>query len=199
MLKLAKIAVTGGLSCGKSTVCQIFQQLGAKWVSADEIVHQLLTPESQPGQKVIEWLGPSILHEGKIDRGAIATLVFSDPTKVKTLESLLHPYVGMAIRQAYDEASKNPLCPLFVAEIPLLFETSMEGEFDSTLTVVADPHLAEERFKGPSNDFAKRNALQMPLEEKMEKSQFIIYNNGSLDELKSQVKQLYNQLKKHES
>lgn len=199
MLNLPKIAVTGGLSCGKTTVCHLFQQLGAYTVSADEMVHQLLTPDSEPGQKVIEWLGPTVLCAGKIDRKRVAALIFSDPQKVKKIESLLHPLVRTTIQQAYDHAKNRSLYSLFVAEIPLLFEAAMEKDFDAVVTVVADPTLAQKRYKGSPEDFNQRNAFQLPLKEKMEKSQFILFNNGSQEELKSEVLKIYNQLKSHES
>lgn len=200
MLNLNKVAVTGGLSCGKSTVCRLFQQLGATVVSADEIVHRLLTPESSTGKSVIALLGSDIVVDGKIDRQKIAELVFNDPlrnenNKLKRLESLLHPEVRKEIDRAYEEAKTRNSTPLFIAEIPLLFETSREHEFDAVIVVVADPGVAEKRFKGTLEAYNIRNAHQMSLEEKIKKSPFILHNNGSLEELKLDVQNLYNQLK----
>lgn len=199
MLTLKKIAVTGGLSCGKSIVCRLFQQLGACVVSADEIVHQLLTPDSESGKRVIEWLGPTIVRKGQIDRNQIAEIVFSDPAKVKKLESWLHPGVRAIIKQAYEDANKTSTFSFFVAEIPLLFEAAMEKDFDWVITVSSSPEMALERFKGSPEEFNRRSALQMPLDEKMKKSDYILFNNGSKDELALQVQQLYNHLKSHES
>lgn len=196
--KLCKIAVTGGLSCGKSTVCQFFQKLGAYVVSADEIVHQLLTPECELGQKVIAWLGPAILHEGKIARKEVAKLVFADKAKLKRLQALLYPTVGAMIQKAYEDAKNNPVYPLFIAEVPLLFEANMARDFDVIITVAADPSVAQKRFKGPAADFTERDTLQMPLKEKMEKSTFTLFNNSSLHELQMDVLKLFNQLKSHE-
>jgi dephospho-CoA kinase len=202
MLKLKKVAVTGGLSCGKTTVLHLFQKLGAFGVSADDIVHQLLASDSKTTQKVIEWLGADIVTHGKIgekiDRKKIAEKVFSDPAKIKQLESLLHPEVGAALKRTYEEICHNPLYALFVAEIPLLFEAGMEKDFDVVLTVACKPELAKGRFSGTPDDFQQRNQLQMPLDEKIQKSTFVIYNNGSLEELQTQISTLFNELKSYE-
>lgn len=198
MLKLSKIAITGGLSCGKSTVSSLFKQLGAYTVSADEIVHHLLTPHSETGLKVIEWLGQDIVNHGEIDRSKIAERVFKDPKKLMKLESLLHPLVREEINKSYENAKKNS-SSLFVAEIPLLFEAGMEQDFDVIITVQAEPEIASQRFNGSPEAFQERSARQMSLEEKVRKSHFTLVNNGSLDELKSQVQNLFNQLKSHES
>ena len=81
MLRLRKVAVTGGLSCGKSSVCRIFKELGAYVVSADEIVHRLLSTKTNLGQQVISLLGKEIITNGKINRSTIAKKVFNDPNK----------------------------------------------------------------------------------------------------------------------
>lgn len=169
MLRLAKLGITGGLSCGKSTVCHLFRELGAYVISADEVVHQFLTPDSEAGKKIIEWYGPEIVKDGKIDREKIAEIVFQDQAKLKQLEALLHPLVGEEIERAYNDANKKAIYPLFVAEVPLLFESAMEKEFDWVLTVAADITLAKERFKGTPEEFQRRNSHQMSLQKKNEK------------------------------
>lgn len=195
MLNLYKVAVTGGLSCGKSTVCQLFQQLGATVISADEIVYRLLSPECSIGQSVIALLGQEIVDKKAINRQKVAEIVFQDPEKLKRLEAILHPEVNKQIAQAYDEANLRKASSLFVAEIPLLFEASMEHDFDAVITVATDLTLAQKRFKGPQDAFNIRNAQQMSLDEKIKKSSFTLYNNGSLEELKLNVQTLFNQLK----
>lgn len=199
MLKLNKVAITGGLSCGKSTVCSLFKQLGAITVSADEIVHHLLTPNSETGLKIVDWLGQDVLKNGEIDRSKIAERVFQDPKKLKKLESLLHPLVREEINKSYENAKRQSPLSLFVAEIPLLFEAGMQKDFDVIITVTAESKIAESRFKGTANEFHSRSSQQMNLEDKVNQSHYTLVNNGSLDELKSQVQNLFNQLKSHES
>src|SRR5580700_5876146 len=93
MLKTKKIAVTGGLAAGKTTVCQIFKELGAYVVSADEIVHQLLSPGTTVGQQVIKLLGSDIISGQELDRKKIAAKVFFQRDLLHLLEEIIHPAV----------------------------------------------------------------------------------------------------------
>ena len=93
MLKLKKIAITGGLSAGKTTVCQLFKECGAYVMSADEIVHRLLSPHTRIGQQVIALLGSDILSGAEIDRKKVSEKVFPYPDKLRALERIIHPAV----------------------------------------------------------------------------------------------------------
>lgn len=198
MLNLKKVAVTGGLSCGKSTVCRFLSELGAKVVYSDEIVHGLLVSESPVGQKVIELLGPGILAQGKIDRSKIASKVFAHPKLLRSLEQLVHPIVYDAINKEYEKASQDENIPLFVAEVPLLFETGGETLFDSTIAVVSNKETSWNRFLKSTGyereDFDKRMANQMSPTEKANKAQYVIHNNGSIEQLYEEVKKIYNNI-----
>ena len=88
-ITLRKIAVTGGIASGKSTVCHLFEKLGAYTVSADAIVHQLLDPTQSLGKKVIVLLGPDVVIEGQLSRERIAQKVFCNPCLLKKLEKLI--------------------------------------------------------------------------------------------------------------
>ena len=194
---MKKIAITGGLSSGKSTVCHMLENLGAYSVSADAIVHELLSPKSLVGQQVIQLLGTEIVDHQTINRKKIADIVFSNPDKLRDLEKILHPAVFSAIDEQYALA-KNKSYPLFVAEIPLLFETESHSHFDVTVAVVADEAVAKKRFqeKGMSDvlEYEKRSQQQLPPEEKVARATQAIYNNGSIDNLKLQVDALYSAL-----
>ena len=121
MLKLKKIAVTGGISSGKSTFCQYLKELGAETINADTVVHRLLSPNTILGLQVIDLLGPDIVKDDRIDRSIVASKVFSDYKLLDQLEGLLHPAVFRETERLYQEAVQQAF-PLFVAEIPLLFE-----------------------------------------------------------------------------
>lgn len=200
MLALKKLAVTGGLSSGKSSVCVFLQELGAFTVSADEIVHQLLSPKTKIGKEVIRLFGDEILKDGDISRFNIAQIVFADKEKLLALERLLHPAVIEEIERRYREIQTRGKYSLFAAEIPLLYESESEHLFDYVVAVLTDPLVAQKRFessyKEPSNsDFEKRMSRQWDPKEKAAKADFVITNNGSLDELKKHVKNLYDQVK----
>ena len=198
MLKLKKIAVTGGLAAGKTTVCQLFKELGAYVVSADEIVHQLLSPDTAVGQQVVSLLGSDIVSGQKLDRKKIAAKVFTKPDLLRKLEELIHPAVFDEIERRYQQVNKEKKYPLFLAEIPLLFESERESQFDVVISVYAEQEICLQRFKHetrkPADEFEKRMMRQLNPKQKAAKAQYTIENNGNFEQLKTKVKTLYTQL-----
>lgn len=200
MLGLKKIAITGGTACGKSQVCRFLQQEGAFVVDADQIVHQLLTSDTVLSQQIVELLGKSVLVNGKIDRAQVAARVFSNPKLLNSLEALLHPRVYEKLDKQFEEVQMTAHPPLlFVAEIPLLFETKGEKRFDAVVAVVSHIKTCQERYrnlKGKKNsmDFEKRVARQMAIEEKIRRADFVIENEGTLEHLRQETKKLFYRL-----
>jgi dephospho-CoA kinase len=193
VLVLKKIAVTGGLSSGKSTACRMLSELGAHVVSADEIVHRLLSPTTPIGQEVIQLFGKRIVSGETIDRNAIAHEVFTHPEKLAALEKLLHPVVLVEIKREFKQANAKNSAPLFVAEIPLLYESESEKEFDIVISLVSDKALAQERFHN-HEEFEKRMSRQLDPSQKAARADYILHNNGTLADLNNQISKLYQQL-----
>lgn len=201
MLKLKKVAVTGGMSSGKSLVCEYLSEFGAYVIDSDEIVHQLLNPDTEIGQEVVNLLGSRVLEEGKINRSRVAKIVFLNPRLLKSLENLLHPPVYEEINRRYQALAKQKSPPqLFVAEIPLLFETKGEDFFDVTIAVTANIEECWERYRLKTGyereDFNRRTASQFPQLEKAERADYVLHNEGSLESLKEQTKKVYDSLVK---
>lgn len=199
MLILTKIAITGGIASGKSTVCQLFQKLGANVVSADAIAHELLNPQTNLGRQVIQTLGTDILQNGKIDRTLVARKVFKDPKLLRALEQLLHPEVLTEIRKRYETACKTKNGTLFVVEIPLLFEVGAERFFDYVIAVTADEAIAKKRFEAAGfepEEYERRMNRQIPQSIKSGNAHYTINNNGTLNDLEAQVKKVYANLTK---
>lgn len=194
MLILKKVAVTGGLSCGKSSVCRLFKDLGAHVCSADEIVHQLLSPETHLGQEVIKLIGIDIVVDNRIDRNAIAKKVFDQPKLLKSLEKLLHPAVYNAIENQFQKLKSEGKKGLFVIEIPLLFESESPTPYDATIAVVAPEALCIERFGKGEEGYRKRMSQQLNPQEKARRANFVIHNDGTLESLRSVVEHIYHQL-----
>lgn len=199
MLALKKVAITGGISCGKSTVCRILRQHGACVVSADRIVHQLLSSNLSVKTKVIRLLGPEIKTGSRIDRKKVARLVFAHPKKLKALEKILHPFVKKKIKEIYNQVKNVPSYIFFVAEIPLLYEIKMENFFDFVIAVIADTRVTTARFikkhKSTKKEFLKRMKQQASLTQKMKKADYVLMNNGSCLALKKHVDRILAQLK----
>ena len=198
MLSCIKVAVTGGLSSGKSSVCRLFMNLGAYVVSADDIVHQLLSIHTKIGQQVIRLIGQDVVVDHQINRKIIANKVFNHPELLNSLEALLHPEVRKQIENKYKEIKYKQSVPLFVAEIPLLFENNDPYDFDFTVAVVADEITCQSRFISytgySKEEFEKRSNRQLTMEEKAQKADFVIFNNGSFNDLKDAVEQIYEKL-----
>jgi dephospho-CoA kinase len=198
MLKIKKVAVTGGLAAGKTTICQIFKELGAYVVSADEIVHQLLSPGTATAQQVINLLGSDIISGNELDRRKIAAKVFSQSGFLTALEKIIHPAVFDEIERRYQQVSQEKKHPLFIAEIPLLYEAGGEERFDSVISVLAALDVCRNRFveqtRNPAQEFEKRMNRQIPPEHKAARAQYTIENNGTLEQLRHIVKNLYSQL-----
>ncbi|KAF3362823.1 Dephospho-CoA kinase [Chlamydiales bacterium STE3] len=197
MLNLLKVAVTGGLSSGKSTVCQIFRGLGAHVVSADEIVHQLLSPDTCFGQEVIKLLGVEIVIDKMIDRKSIANKVFKNPQLLHQIEKILHPAVFTEMKKGYQSA-KASSSPLFVAEVPLLIEAHQDSWFDVVIAVLANEETSRKRFVESTGfseeEYRLRMSRQLTPSQKAEKAHYIIFNDGDFTTLENQVHHLYHNL-----
>ncbi len=184
MLKLRKIAITGGIASGKSTICRLLQKHQAYIVDTDTIVHQLLASDASVKEKITQLFGQEIETKGKIDREKLADKVFSDKQKLLQLESIIHPHVFQTIEKIYQKISPQGQYKYFVVEIPLLFETKKQKEFDFVICVNATDENIAKRKQMPVTQRAQR---MLPLQEKIKLSDYVIENNGSIQELESQI------------
>lgn len=121
--------------------------------------------------------------------------MFSNPTKLKSLESILHPAVRLEIQKQFETVKNNPSYRFFVAEVPLLDEANMHDNFDTVIAVVADPKIARQRASSPE-EFDKRLRFQLPRAIKQAAADYVIVNDGNLSALKAEVNQLIDQLSK---
>jgi len=193
MLKLKKIAITGGIASGKTSVCQYFQELGAYVVNADSIVHELLKPNTDLGQKIIGLLGPDIVENGQFNRKAIAEKVFKDLNQLQKFEEVIHPALFMKIEELYKKTLRQEKYKSFVVEISLLFELGEEKNYDAVITVISSTTLARERFEKSGfskTEYNLRMKRQLNPEIKAKQAQYIIQNNGSLEDLQKKVFEL---------
>lgn len=198
MLKLRKVAVTGGIASGKTTVCRFFEELGAYVISADKIVHQLLSPTTDIGKQVIELLKIDVVDGGELNREVIAQKVFCDPSLLEQLEQRIHPEVQKVIKAQYQIISQKNY-PLFVVEIPLLFESGQDKDYDVVIVVTAPANKCRERFKRstryPEEEFDRRSKRLFPIDQKQQQADFVIHNDDSLEMLREQVTTIFKTLK----
>lgn len=173
--------LTGAIAAGKSEALAALARLGAATLSADAVVHELLgSPEVR--DLLVERWGPEVAPDGEVDRARVGEIVFSDPSELEWLESVLHPRVQERIavwREGLDSQT-----PLAVVEVPLLFETGMEAAFDETICVIAADGLRAQRAgaRGTS-ELESRAGRQLSQEEKARRAAHVITNEGSIAEL----------------
>ena len=183
------IAVTGPFACGKSTFVQMLGELGAQTVSADEIVHDLLSDDPETIGRVAERFGEDVRGEEGIDRKYLGRKVFGDPEALQDLEDILHPLV----RRETDRRAAATEAGIFVVEIPLLFEGGRSGTFDITVAVTAPEKRRREWSEERGVGEEQRRAIeerQFSGEEKARRADFVVVNDAGLDKLRGQATDL---------
>jgi len=186
---MTKIALTGGIACGKSVVGQILATLGIPVCETDEIGHTVLEQDAAVRTAVIGGFGQAIVGAaGRIDRDALARIVFASPDRLARLNAIIHPVIMRALRKWVDAQSG-----LAAAIIPLLYEVGAEKDWDKVICV-ASPEADQLRRlseRGLAPDEARaRIGAQMSLAMKMEQADYVIYNCGSKALLEEQTKQV---------
>jgi dephospho-CoA kinase len=178
------VGLTGGIAAGKSEALKALERVGAATLSADAVVHEILTT-GEVRDKLVERFGEKVAPNGEIDRGAVADHVFSDDEQRKWLEGLLWPRVGERMatwREQLDHADPPPRAA--VVEVPLLFESGMEQAFDRTIAVVADESTRSERAGNRGHrGVESRTSRQLSQDEKAQRADIVIHNDGSLEDL----------------
>src|SRR4051794_5863038 len=172
------------MAAGKSEALKALERLGAATLSSDDVVRELLTT-GEIRDELVKRFGDQVAPDGEVDRAKVASVVFADPEQREWLEKLLWPQVGQRIvewREALEKRDPPPRAA--VVEVPLLFESGMDAAFDKTIAVVADEAVREERAGARGHEgVASRTARQLPQEEKAQRADFAIRNDGTLDEL----------------
>uniref|UniRef100_A0A1B0D2B6 Dephospho-CoA kinase domain-containing protein n=1 Tax=Phlebotomus papatasi TaxID=29031 RepID=A0A1B0D2B6_PHLPP len=186
------VAVTGGIATGKSTVTQVFRDNGVPVIDADIIARSVVEPGKPAWQKIKMVFGDGVLKEGgEIDREALGRLIFNSAEKRKILNEITHPEIH---RIMYKQIIKYFFLghPFVVLDLPLLFETGVMLQFIHkiiTVTCEEDMQLTRlmDRNRFSEEDAKKRIAAQMPLQQKCEKSHFVIENSGSIRDTQAET------------
>ena len=180
------IGLTGGMGAGKSEALAALERLGAATLSTDAVVHELLDSDEVRGELVSRF-GDQVAPDGRIDRAAVATLVFDRPDERRWLEGVLWPRVGERVNSWRREMSEQDPPPrALVVEVPLLFEAGMEAAFDHTIAVVADEELRSGRAaeRGHAGVESRANR-QLSQQEKAERAEYVVQNDATLEELEA--------------
>jgi dephospho-CoA kinase len=182
------VGLTGGLGAGKSEALDALGKLGAATLSTDAVVHELLDSD-ELRDVLVDRLGSEVAPGGSLDRDQIAERVFADPEQREWLESMLWPRVGERMAAWKSEVDRaDPPPPAAVVEVPLLFESGMEGVFDHTVAVVAEEDVRAERAAERGHaGLESRTGRQLSQDEKAARADFVVRNEGTLDELREEL------------
>ena len=175
--------LTGGVGMGKSTAAGFFSRSGVRVVDTDEIARRLVRPGRPALAEIQAAFGPDLLApDGTLRREALARIVFaSDPDRIK-LETILHPRIR-EYWQAQIETWRREGCALALVVIPLLFETGAEPNFDKIICAACTPAARHERLAArgwTADQIRQRIAAQLPVEQKIARSHFVLWTDGSL-------------------
>jgi len=188
------VALTGGIGSGKSTVGQIFAQLGAIVIDSDQLARDVIERGSIGFNEVVAKFGDEILKNGEIDRQILASLIFKDPAKRSELEQITHPLIRKAFAKMVSSASPDSIV---INQIPLLVESNHDYKFDHIITVSASERIRSERLikRGLTNDQIKqRMGAQATDQMREDIADSVIINEKNEQELTDQVEKIWEQL-----
>ena len=192
------IGLTGGIASGKSTVSKILDEMGIRVVDADIVAREVMESK-EVIKKISDEFGENILDsDGELDRSKLREMVFSSKSRVKILNSIVHPSVIDRFKNEREKSMRTR--EVLVFDIPLLFEAKMENLCDKVIVVYVDSETQIKRVM--ERDGSKRETAlniiknQMSLSEKLEKADIKIKNDGTIEELEKKIKEVFQNFKR---
>ena len=196
---MLQVALTGGIATGKSYCLNRFAGLGVPTIDADRLARLAVAPGSPGLAAVVRRFGGSILREdGTLDRGALARIVFSDRPARADLEAIVHPDVYRRIREWFAQLPLDTR--VGIADIPLLFETGHEHDFDAVVVAACTPEEQLRRLMSRDGlsiaDGRARLDAQSPIDEKVRRADHVIRTDAGFAETDQQIERVYRKLLK---
>lgn len=190
------IGLTGTYGSGKTTAAKIFKSYGAIIIDADKIAKEVVEPGTKALEEIVKEFGKKILLPGgSLDRRKMRSIVFSDEEKLQRLNRIIHPRVRQKELDLLNEYKQHPLV---VLNVPLLFERNMESLVDKTLVVAISDEIRIERLKKRDNvspeSIKKVLRAQWPQSKKAKRADFVVNNDGSIEQLKKQIVDIINKV-----
>lgn len=185
------VALTGGIGSGKSTVAQIFQDLGAIVVDSDQLAREVVERGTTGFDQIVAAFGDEVLNNGDLNRSALAELVFKEPAKRKILEEITHPLIRKAFAKIVESGKDESI---IINQIPLLVESNNNYKFDHVITVSTSEEIRAERLLRRGMNMAQiRQRIQAQSTDAQREniSDTIIRNDKSHVELISEVERVW--------
>lgn len=192
------LGLTGGIACGKSTVAAMLVRRGAILIDADQIARIVVEPGSPVLDRIVERFGQAVLNpDGSLHRKKLGEIVFNDASAREDLERLIHPAIRAMMTERMAHFEREHPRKLVVVDVPLLFESKLEGMFSEIMLVYIPKELQLTRLMhrdGLTAEQAEsRLNAQMPIEDKKALADIIIDNRGSLEETERQIDRFWNE------
>jgi len=193
--------VTGTIGTGKSTVAHMFEELGAFVIDHDRISREVVEPDKPAWQAIVDSFGWEVLNEDRsINRQALANIVFKDKSKLQILNSIVHPAVLNEDQRLVEERRRVVPGGLIIKDVPLLLEAGPEIAHllvEKIIVVFASPEVQIKRLiaRGVAEEDARnRIKTQLPVSDKTRYADYVVNNDGTLEETRQQVKDIYARL-----
>jgi dephospho-CoA kinase len=193
------IGLTGGIASGKSTVARILERLGAAVINADVLAREVVEPGTEAWKEIVQAFGNEVLQPDQtLDRQKLRALIFNQPEARKKLESIIHPRVRALAEERIREHGAAGYA-VVVYEVPLLFEGKLHEWLRPVILVACNLDTQRQRLQQRDRlgaaEAQKHIDAQMSLEEKRRLADYVIENNGSLDDLERQVQRILEKIK----
>ena len=187
-----RVALTGGIATGKSYCLAKFAELGALTIDADVLAHRAVAPGTAGFEAVRQRFGAAVVTtDGALDREALGRIVFSDADARRALEAIVHPAVYGAIQRWFESFARTGSRAIGIADIPLLYETGRESDFDKVIVTSCPPEVQVERLMsrpGTTREEAERRmAAQWPVAKKVRLADYVIDTSGTHAQTDDQV------------
>ncbi len=193
------VAVTGNIAAGKSTVAGFFEELGAYIIDWDELAREAVRPHSKAWKEIAKHFGKGILNADlNINRQKLADVVFSDKAKLAKLNEITHPQVCEMDEKITNEIRNRDSDALIVKDVPLLFEVTRPVFVEKVIVVSASEETQLKRLQEKGidrKDAQRRIKSQLPAEQKIKSADFVINNDGPLEDTRRQVEDIYSSLR----
>lgn len=195
------VAITGGMGCGQTTVANMFKKLGAYVINADEMAKKAIRENDKLRKDLRSTFGRSIFYRnGRLNRKKLASFVFQDESKLQKLNKLVHPYMVENIIEEIEKARESKKYSIIAVDAALIYEINIENMFDAIIVVASymKNRIARimERDGHSRKHILDRISKQIPIEDKMKWADYIIENNGTLEELREKTRVVYEELLK---
>jgi len=195
------LGVTGGIASGKSTVSDMLLELGAPLIDFDLLARKVVEPGTQGYQDIVDYFGKQVLQaNGTLDRKKLSAIVFSDLEKRKKLESFTHPYIYEEFFKEIETITHKQPDAVIQVSVPLLIELNLQFLFDKLLVVSVSPDTQAKRLAARDgitvSEAEHIMKSQLPIDEKAGYADFVINNEGSVEETREKVRTVWHALQK---